>query len=431
MSDNIAVTPGSGATAAADDVNGVLYQRVKLTLGGDGTSDGDVSKDNPIPVRIDQGNDPINVINGSMQVEVLGIEQSAEQINTAIAATGNDEPLQLVGLHPNYPLPIDTSTPMPIAGGDSTGAIRRLLLDDDGKLLTADKVSVIYMRPQPSPASFSGPFFWFNATGFQSVLIHQLNGFSGAPFYLQYSQDNVNWFTAQAYQLHGTTPALVSMDTNIQTSGLYALPVIAPYFRFGYNTTSSSSQLLCNIYLRRQPYNFINFGTQAVAGTMNLTSIAGTAVNAASAQLGVNAFGPTAAGSAHGANNPVQISGSDGANVRRILTDVNGNTQVIGTTALAGSLIPATANRAPVLVGAADLEQRARRMVVDGLGRLRVLTDESGTKDDGIVDALNNIVRELKLMNAKLTDLPYYLGINSVMPDDDKAFRDDPTLFNQ
>jgi len=114
-----------------------------------------------------------------------------------------------------------------------------------------------------------------------------------------------------------------------------------------------------------------------------------------------------------------------------MLTDTAGNTTVVGHVAPNATLIPATANRGPVLVGAADLEQRAQRMVVDGLGRLRIQDEESGTKDDGVIDALNNVVRELKLLNAKLTDLPYYLGINAVMPDDDKAFRDDPTLFNQ
>jgi hypothetical protein len=37
MADNLAVTPGTGATVAADDIGGVLYQRVKLALGADGT----------------------------------------------------------------------------------------------------------------------------------------------------------------------------------------------------------------------------------------------------------------------------------------------------------------------------------------------------------------------------------------------------------
>ncbi len=39
MADNVAVTPGSGATIATDDVAGVQYQKVKLDLGGDGATD--------------------------------------------------------------------------------------------------------------------------------------------------------------------------------------------------------------------------------------------------------------------------------------------------------------------------------------------------------------------------------------------------------
>ena len=49
MADNIGYTPGSGATVAADDIGGVLYQRVKLTSGEDGTAT-DVSDANPLPV---------------------------------------------------------------------------------------------------------------------------------------------------------------------------------------------------------------------------------------------------------------------------------------------------------------------------------------------------------------------------------------------
>jgi hypothetical protein len=181
------------------------------------------------------------------------------------------------------------------------------------------------------------------------------------------------------------------------------------------------------LYLSRAP---ISYPTFPQAAAINISQIGAVAV--ATAGSGIQAIGgPTAAGSAHGSNNPVQISGSDGTNIRRILTDTAGNTTVVGHVTTGATLIPATSNRGPVLVGAADLEQRAQRMVVDGLGRLRIRNEESGTKDDGVIDALNNVVRELKLLNAKLTDLPYYLGINSVMPDDDKAFRDDPTIFNQ
>lgn len=38
MADNVAITPGSGATVAADDIGGVLHQRVKVSIGADGSA---------------------------------------------------------------------------------------------------------------------------------------------------------------------------------------------------------------------------------------------------------------------------------------------------------------------------------------------------------------------------------------------------------
>jgi hypothetical protein len=49
MADNVAITPGSGATIAADDIGGVLHQRIKIETGADGTAT-DVSAANPMPV---------------------------------------------------------------------------------------------------------------------------------------------------------------------------------------------------------------------------------------------------------------------------------------------------------------------------------------------------------------------------------------------
>ena len=53
MADNVGYTPGSGATIAADDIGGVLHQRVKLGVGADGTAV-DVSDANPMPIKDDE-----------------------------------------------------------------------------------------------------------------------------------------------------------------------------------------------------------------------------------------------------------------------------------------------------------------------------------------------------------------------------------------
>lgn len=54
MSDNVAITAGSGTTIAADDVGaGVLVQRVKATWGPDGTAnDADVATGKPLPTQL-------------------------------------------------------------------------------------------------------------------------------------------------------------------------------------------------------------------------------------------------------------------------------------------------------------------------------------------------------------------------------------------
>jgi hypothetical protein len=49
MADNVAITPGTGATIAADDIGGALHQRIKLTWGVDGSAT-DASASNPLPV---------------------------------------------------------------------------------------------------------------------------------------------------------------------------------------------------------------------------------------------------------------------------------------------------------------------------------------------------------------------------------------------
>ena len=53
MADNTQLNRGVGGDLiASDDISGVKYQRVKLTVGGDGVNDGDVADLNPLPTEI-------------------------------------------------------------------------------------------------------------------------------------------------------------------------------------------------------------------------------------------------------------------------------------------------------------------------------------------------------------------------------------------
>lgn len=50
MADNASYTPGVGGSVATDNIGGVDYQRVKITVGDDGVA-ADVSPLNALPVK--------------------------------------------------------------------------------------------------------------------------------------------------------------------------------------------------------------------------------------------------------------------------------------------------------------------------------------------------------------------------------------------
>lgn len=103
MADNIAVTPGSGKNIAADEVDGVLHQRVKLSVGDDGAaadlSSGAGSVDAGVPRVTLADDDPavakLNTINTAAQAlakpvhggyETVAASQTAQVLGNTGAA---------------------------------------------------------------------------------------------------------------------------------------------------------------------------------------------------------------------------------------------------------------------------------------------------------------------------------------------------------
>lgn len=87
MADNVGYTPGSGATVAADDIGGVLHQRIKIGVGADGEAT-DVSDANPMPVS--DGNSQnllLRIFN--ILAAPLGYDKSLQrQRSTAVIESG-------------------------------------------------------------------------------------------------------------------------------------------------------------------------------------------------------------------------------------------------------------------------------------------------------------------------------------------------------
>lgn len=92
MADNLEVSQGTGTTVAADDVGGVLYQRVKIGVGADGTAT-DVSTANPLPVSDAGGSLTVDgtvaaTQSGAWNVATVSTVTAVTGITNAVAVTG-------------------------------------------------------------------------------------------------------------------------------------------------------------------------------------------------------------------------------------------------------------------------------------------------------------------------------------------------------
>lgn len=98
MADNVAITAGAGTTIAADDIAGVMHQRVKLSLGADGTAVDAVAGAGAVDTGVQRmtlaSDDPavtkLNAIARSVEgdYETVAASQTA-QVLGATGATGD------------------------------------------------------------------------------------------------------------------------------------------------------------------------------------------------------------------------------------------------------------------------------------------------------------------------------------------------------
>lgn len=75
MADNVAVTAGAGTTIATDDIGGIQHQRVKMVLGADGVSAGDVQP--TLTGQVTTGTASVQVITGAATVFGWSVRENA------------------------------------------------------------------------------------------------------------------------------------------------------------------------------------------------------------------------------------------------------------------------------------------------------------------------------------------------------------------
>lgn len=112
MVDNVAVTPGTGATFATDDIGGIQYPRVKVTQGADGAAV-DVSSAAPLQVTLANGTVPSHAVTnaGTFAVQATLAEETTKNIGTIRVGDGTDTAAVL----PASTAPVATDTALVVA----------------------------------------------------------------------------------------------------------------------------------------------------------------------------------------------------------------------------------------------------------------------------------------------------------------------------
>lgn len=91
MADNIGITAGTGTIIASDDIAGIQHQRIKMVIGADGVSNGDIAATNPMPSKLyDPAGVAIDSLNSgaglnAMNVAFTGTNYISSVNNSSVA----------------------------------------------------------------------------------------------------------------------------------------------------------------------------------------------------------------------------------------------------------------------------------------------------------------------------------------------------------
>ena len=301
------------------------------------------------------------------------------------------------------PVTFDSAQTFPISGRLPSGGTQQVNLDVAGSLRVSDAPALISM----ANTVINGTVVFADTTGYQSISV-QITSISGGTVTFYASNDGIAWFA-----VGGLNASYVAAPvTSTINTGIYQFPVVGRFFRATCNTAASAIT-----YLRQQPISLA-----ANLPSMNLTQVNST--NTASTGLAgsVPIGGTSQPGTTTNQSWPVIVAGVDGATTpvtRRILTDTTG-AQVV-----AGANPVTTPASQPVAVAGQAPNSTLPVYSVS------VKQDQLGTSaSDGIIDALNNIVREIREMKMYLKELPLYLNAGINIMDEQNLYRDDPTNFS-
>ena len=249
-----------------------------------------------------------------------------------------------------------------------------------------------------------------DTTGYQTVVFQQT---AAVTITVTHSNDGVNFQSVLGVPLNSVATTYAS--TTAATAQLvYAFPVAARYMRF-----TAATQTSVIIYLRQTPFaSYAGYGTPTIIATGNI------------------APGTAASGS------PVPIGGADYNSItRRIQTDTNGNTQVVGQLpsgyqvgaynvtygGYTQSINPITSTLSsvnPVMMGGTDPTGAARRVQTDMFGNLQMRGAQATNAQQSIEDLLTQILGVLRVLTHYKYEEQLLAGFRSTADEPDTMLAD-------
>lgn len=181
MADNIQVTQGSGTTMATDDVSGIQYPRVKVSVGADGSAT-DVSSSNPMPVADSAVGTSLASIDGKLP-----------------SLSGGRVPVDVGGATVNITGPVTVSNEVEIKN-DVGNPIPISDPDDSYVVATASSTT-----PLAGGATYTSAAF--EVTKYSAINVNVFSNVASATdgLRVEFSTDGTNWDHSHRTTYPGTT----------------------------------------------------------------------------------------------------------------------------------------------------------------------------------------------------------------------------------
>lgn len=290
MADNVAVTPGSGATLAADDIGGVLYGRTKIVIGDDGVNGGDVSASNPMPVT--------------------GALTDTQLRATAVPVSGTfwqaTQPVSAASL----PLPTGAATEatlstmngkLPSPGQALMAASQPVVIASNQTAIPTVETATVYTGAAAQTAVVNNILESVSGSAgtacenFRAASVQVVSTGSGGTFIFEQSNDNTNWIALPVFNAALVTAVPITAAITATASQIiYTFPVRARFVRLRIATLITGGSIQAFTRFSSDPWVPAAFLVASNVAANLAATVSGTVtanIGTGSIAAGTNAIG--------------------------------------------------------------------------------------------------------------------------------------------